>query len=654
MEYAQTRPDDGAAESRETARREPVITLALTLEVLLYVALIALSVTLRTVQLGSVPLSEAEAHDALAALRQADPGVPGEPLVANSPITFALHTLDFNLFVPGDAVARFPGVLAGVLLALAPVLWRRYLNPLPPLIMSLLLVLSPTVLLASRTTSPALWTMLLALAAPYVVLRFVETGHRGYAIAATAAVGAMIFLTEAAGFLAVLALGLGVVFALLTEDDPDAAAPRELRALLRRWPWSGGLLAAGALIVLVPTVFFLIPDGLSAVGKVVTGAWEGFVERPADVPVAFPMWVALRYEFGLVLFGLIAVVHAIRFGGFFERAVAGWFLAGLMFAVGYAGAGAAHALWIVLPLVVLVSLMVVRWLVERPTVVWIVPAWGMPLHALLTLVLWLAVGMSVVLLGKLLMVDLPDGVTNLRMLAESLVSGVYNRDTASAEVALVGETQVLSYVLGYLQLRLLLIMLVTLLIGVLFFLMGSLWGARTGWRGLALGTLSALLLLSFGVGGRAALEHATDARELWFPHPVTDDVHELRDVLRTMSLRENGTPYQIAITAQVPEDGILAWALRDYPYTTFVRALGPQVHTPVVLASAEGPRPQLGADYIGRLLEPYSAWDTSLLSWRDVILWYYRGASEVGAAPVDPLRIWVRGDVYGVERVPEE
>ena len=89
-----------------------------------------------------------------------------------------------------------------------------------------------------------------------------------------------------------------------------------------------------------------------------------------------------------------------------------------------------------------------------------------------------------------------------------------------------------AYVLGFIQLRLLVTVLVSLLNGVLFFLVGSLWGARASWRGFALGTLAALLLISAGLGGRAAFNPPGDPRELWLSDPVTADVYELRETLR--------------------------------------------------------------------------------------------------------------------------
>ena len=51
---------------------------------------------------------------------------------------------------------------------------------------------------------------------------------------------------------------------------------------------------------------------------------------------AFPAWIALRYELGIVVFGLMALYRAVR-EGFFERVLAGWALAGIVWSAGYGG-----------------------------------------------------------------------------------------------------------------------------------------------------------------------------------------------------------------------------------------------------------------------------------------------------------------------------
>jgi hypothetical protein len=649
---------------RDDTDTQPILVGAwpgvrVTPEALIYVALAILALILRMAALDHAPLDDAQARQALAALRTVDGRVPGPIPQADSPLTFALNAITFSMANANEVTARLPVALAGVLLALVPALWRRYLGPLPPLIISLLLTISPVMTLAARTMSGVTWTMLLALLGPWLVLRFVETRAERPAILATACFAAMIFLAEPAGFLTAIALGFGVLFAWLTGDESDSSLLSTARRLLRAWPWTTGALAAGVTVVAVATVLFWVPSGLTVVGNTIWTGVRGFVERPTGTPRAFPLWIALRYETGIVLFGLLALYHAVREGGFFERALAGWALAGIVWAVGYAGAGAAHALWITLPLTILVALRVTDWLTERPGILWRVPSWGVPLHALITLGLWLAVGLSVVLLGKRLLFDLPGGVTDLSALVERLVEGIYSRasDFQYQQIQSV-EVQpgvfVYAYVLGFIQLRLLITVLVTLLNGVLYFLVGSLWGARAAWRGLALGTLAAVLLFSLGPGGRAAFGPAGDPRRLWVTDPVTDDVFELRETLDTMSLRATGEPKLLTITAQVPLDGALAWALRDYPNTVFVDGVGPEVSSAVVLVPARDEQPRMGAPYVGKDLVIRQAWNIDSLSWRDAIMWFYRDETAIKPEDAGRLRLWVRNDVYGVEQVTED
>ena len=635
-------------------RPEPAIQVRITLEVLIYAALAIFALLTHGVALDHAPLDDVEAHQALAVLRTINPRVAGEPLVADSVLTFVTQAVSFTFLPQGDVAARLPVALAGVLLVLAPALWRRYLNPLPPLILSLLLTVSPVALLAARSSSPVIWTTLLAVVGPWLALRFVETRAPRWGVLATVAFAAMVFLAEPAGFLTLLALAFGVIFAWLTDVDPETDSLAALRATWQAWPWMHGAAAAGLVVLLVGTGMFWLPSGLTVVGGAVWAGLEGFVQRAPNTPVGYPLWVSLRYETGLVLFGAIAAYRAIREGGFFERALAGWALAGMVWSLVYAGAGAAHALWLTLPLSVLVALMVTGWITERASVVWDVPAWGIPVHAIITAGLWLAVGMSVVLLGKRLMLDLPAGITDLRELADVLTSGVYSRSVNNAQAITVQDIGVLDYILGFIQLRILITILVSLLNGVLFFLVGSLWGARASWRGFALGTLAVALLFSFSLGGRATYGTPGDAREYWNRHVPTADVFELRETLRGMSLRDTGEPRLIQVTAQVPQDGALAWALRDYPNTVFVDGIGPEVDSAAVILPVMFQQTPMGADYIGKDLITRQMWDTNSLSWRDMLIWWYRSDSRVQPATAEHVMIWIRKDVYGVEQVTED
>jgi hypothetical protein len=264
------------------------------------------------------------------------------------------------------------------------------------------------------------------------------------------------------------------------------------------------------------------------------------------------------------------------------------------------------------------------------------------------------VGLSLVLLGKRILIDLPAGITKLSALLEALVQGFYNRNPNEPEWITVQGVAVLDIVLGNIQLRLLINVLMTMLNGVLFFMIGSLWGSRTAGRGFALGSLACLLLVSLGFGGRAALTAPGNPREYWFRDAVTDDVFELRATLEEMSLRNTGEPRLMPITANVPDDGALAWALRDYPNTVFVDGIGPEVSSAAVIAPAAVAQTPMGADYVGKDLITRQAWDIGTLSWRDWLMWLYRGDTLIKPLPSELIRLWVRKDVYGVDFVTGE
>ncbi|MEP0762574.1 MAG: hypothetical protein HRF48_07530, partial [Chloroflexota bacterium] len=73
------------------------LRVRVTPEALLYVALAVLALVLRVGALDRAPLDDAQARQALAALREVDGRVPGGPLVADSPLTLALNALTFGV-----------------------------------------------------------------------------------------------------------------------------------------------------------------------------------------------------------------------------------------------------------------------------------------------------------------------------------------------------------------------------------------------------------------------------------------------------------------------------------------------------------------------------------------------------------------------------
>src|SRR4051812_20373100 len=108
-------------------------------EVIVYLAVVVISLVLRVAQLDVVPLSTHEARQALAAWRVVYPEAAGTPIVAESPLLFALHSLMFSVLGPNEFSARIMTVLASVLLILSPLLFSRLLGKTRTLIFVLLL-----------------------------------------------------------------------------------------------------------------------------------------------------------------------------------------------------------------------------------------------------------------------------------------------------------------------------------------------------------------------------------------------------------------------------------------------------------------------------------------------------------------------------------
>ena len=138
------------------------IRLTISLEVALYVAIGVLALVLRLAELDVFPLSNAEAHEALAAWHAVRIDAPGLAPLAHSPLMFAFNSLVFGAAGSSELLARLATALVGSLFVLLPGLWRPLLGRTGALLTSLLLVFSASALMDARTMSPALWSMTLA------------------------------------------------------------------------------------------------------------------------------------------------------------------------------------------------------------------------------------------------------------------------------------------------------------------------------------------------------------------------------------------------------------------------------------------------------------------------------------------------------------
>src|SRR5262249_42677670 len=153
---------------------------------------------------------------------------------------------------------------------LSPLLFRDVLGRTRTFLFSALLSFSPVLLLASRSSSPAVWSTLFAVLGLWAIWRWRTTTENRdhYAILATTFAAALALLSEPGGLVLAIVLAVAIIgtATMMPHEGETADSPlAELREHLRPWPWTTALAVAGGAVVLISTGFMLFQPGLSAV-----------------------------------------------------------------------------------------------------------------------------------------------------------------------------------------------------------------------------------------------------------------------------------------------------------------------------------------------------------------------------------------------------
>lgn len=616
-------PVPPTAEAAPITAARPV-GLTISLEAVLIMALLAFAVVFRLPELSTVPMGAIEAREGFAAWRvlHTEQGLPAP--ISEYPLMHTANLITMGIGGNDSGTARFPTVLAGVLIVAAPLFFRRWLGPALSLIMVGLLAFSPILLIASRSMGGAVWAGALALIAVAAAGAFVEERRRRDAMIATAALALLALAAEPAGFVMLIGLVVGGVFALSSIDDPDRAVRRPLWEAVRAWPYAQALPIAALSIFAVGTAFLLYPAALASIGAGLEAGLRGLSVRPAGTPNALPLGLSLMYEPGLWLFGLVgaALVLNDNTSGagrrFIGRALVGWLIVSVLFSVIYPGARADHALWLTLPLIGLAGFAVERTLTPVQDRLWNVPVWGPYLHGAVFFAVMLIAGINLLAVGRTAIFLFPE-----------IVPRFAQQET----------------------MRLLMVGLAIALGVITFFLMGTFWGARASRRGVGVGMLIFLVLYGFNAGWQAAITKADDPREPYMIRPTSRNVDLLKATLQAASLRESGMPTKSEIVIErgpnTDEFSPLAWALRRFPNVRWVESFSGAEQPPIAITLTSEPR--LGANYVGQSFVVAFDWDRGTVQYWDYIAWLYDRQSRIEPTPAVTVNVWLRADVYGVD-----
>jgi hypothetical protein len=322
-------------------------------ESVLYVIAFILAVALRFIQLGALPLSDAEAEWALQALNVAQ---GTRPLLGPQPIYILPTSALFFIFGSSNFLARFIPALTGSALILVPYLFRLRLRSLPGLLLAFFLALDPGLVSLSRQAGsliPALTFTLLAWAFWWAKRP-----------RAAGIFGGLALLSGPAVWAGMLGLGLAWVLRRTMEKSPartqseeqvDTVEAGQGADGLRRENLKVALTFGGATILLGGTMFLLSPSGLSAWLNALPVYLSGWA-RPSGVPAGRLLFALLAYQPLALLFGLAAVVR-----GWLQRRkrhirLSLWLLAALLVASFYPARQVGDLAWTLIPLWALAAL----------------------------------------------------------------------------------------------------------------------------------------------------------------------------------------------------------------------------------------------------------------------------------------------------------
>jgi hypothetical protein len=324
-------------------------------ESVLYLIAFILAAALRFIQLGALPLSDAEAEWALQAFHVAQ---GAHPLLGSQPIYILPTSTLFFLFGDSNFLARIIPALTGVALIFVPYLFRERLKPVPALILALFLALDPGLVSLSRQAGSLMSALTFTLLAWAFWWR---ERPRGAGIFAGLAL-----LSGPTVWAGLLGLGLASLLRRVVEtpppnnndeeeEDTDETGAGGGAKGIRRGSLKEALIFGGVTILLGGTLFLISPNGLSAWLNglpLYLGGWL----RPSGVPATRLLTALVFYQPLAVLFGLAGVVRG-WWGGYRRSILLSlWLLMAILVATFYPARQVGDLAWVLIPLWTLAAL----------------------------------------------------------------------------------------------------------------------------------------------------------------------------------------------------------------------------------------------------------------------------------------------------------
>jgi len=578
----------------------------------------ALALVVRFLNLGAVPLSDAEARWALQSLSLANASVPaGQIIIGEQPAYIMLTSWSFQLFGATNFLARFWPALAGCGLVLTPFFFRRQFGRSIALIAAFGLALDPGLVAVSRQAGGPM----MALACGLLALGLWNTRRRWQA-------GVLLGLALLGGPAVIQGfIGLGVawlayrltnkaVFFTATarpavaEIEHSQEAPDPVDGLIQSPRLA--LYACALTILVVGVAFFRYPQGLAAWMQSLVTYLAGWSQPSGVNPFTSLAILAVFQPLALVFAAL--VFAALVFAPL--RSI-GWRISGDFMPENNRSMNWLLAFWLLASLV-LNLLYPAR---QISDLVWtLIPLWGL----------------AAVMLDNFLPQTKPNIVSLLQGgLMVILAALLWNTLISTSQLAPTPDSSPVT-------IRLILLSGITLLGLLTTLLVGLGWNWETSRNGLVWGLAAAGLVYSISVLWGATQLRPNQPAEFWGAPPATAQADLLVSTIQDVSNWQTGLPHFVQIQSVVDKPS-LRWALRNFPSVKFTSSLAGEEMPAVLITAKDHAPPALTATYRGQDFA-WSVWP----GWNGILPENLIDWLTFHHSPVisEQIILWVRSDLF--------
>jgi hypothetical protein len=570
----------------------------------LYGLAFLIALGLRVIQLGTAPLTDAEANLALQALHIAN---GTRPLLGPQPAYILLTSVLFLVFESSNFLARFVPAIVGSAMVFTPMFFREKLQPRPALILAFLFAIDPGLVALSRLAGGVV------LAVAFTLFAW-GMWNRHYFILAGIFAG-LALLSGTSIWMGLVGLGLAWLFIRaverksFTDDSEDSDEPVQENAAdsisslqndREGYQIRPLALALVVTLILVGTLFFTVPNGLSAWVASLPAYLGGWAAVSANTPgrILFTLCV---YEPLALFFAILSLIRGFRTGSGRILRLSIWLAVSLLLAVFYRQVG--ELAWVILPLQALAALEIARSLAvfpgERIEV-------GVVTTALLILLTYIWFDIAAIGLDP------------------------FNQFVTS--IPIIGSIQNPRYAILFGALGI-------LVLCILFVAFG--WSARIAWLGTTWALLIFLTVYSLGASWGASGVRNPTGVELWTTDSRPAQANLLLQSVEEVSELSVGDDQSQPVTIMGVNSPALEWLLRNHGVKN-VSVLDPQGTPPLIITPPMNdlrlPSAYRGQDFTWRQVIQYDTMQRPEW-WRWLVNRQLPRTDEV-------IILWARNDLF--------